>query len=81
MLHETIRAWVKEHPDATIGEVQAWLLRSHQVSASSGLICETLALLGLTRKKVAACRRAGPPGCGCGTSDWRESQRDLDPRG
>jgi transposase len=51
VLHETIRAWVKEHPDATIGEVQAWLLRSHQVSASSGLICETLALLGLTRKK------------------------------
>ena len=51
VLYETIKAWVKEHPDATIGEVQAWLLRSHQVSASSGLICETLALLDLTRKK------------------------------
>jgi hypothetical protein len=43
---------VKEHPDATIAEVQAWLLRSHQVSASSGLSCETLVLLGLTRRRL-----------------------------
>ena len=50
-LYEAIREWVKEHPDATIGEVQVWLRQTHQVSASSGLICETLALLGLTRKK------------------------------
>lgn len=50
-LYEAISVWVNEHPDATIGEVQAWLRQTHQVSASSGLICETLALLGLTRKK------------------------------
>jgi transposase len=46
-----IRAEVQERPDVTIGELQHWLQRTHHVSASSGLICETLALLGLTRKK------------------------------
>jgi transposase len=50
-LYEEIAAWVSEHPDATIGELQVWLRQTHQISASSGLICETLALLGLTRKK------------------------------
>jgi transposase len=50
-LYEEIAAWVNEHPDATIGELQVWLRQTHQISASSGLICETLALLGLTRKK------------------------------
>jgi len=50
-LYGAITAWVKAHPDVTIGEVQVWLRQAHQVSASSGLICETLALLGLTRKK------------------------------
>jgi hypothetical protein len=51
-LYEEIAAWVSEHPDATIGELQVWLRQTHQISASSGLICETLALLGLTRKNV-----------------------------
>ena len=50
-LYEAIIAWVKEHPDTTIAELQLWLRQTHRVSASSGLICETLALLGLTRKK------------------------------
>ena len=50
-LYEAMIAWVREHPDATIAELQLWLRQTHQVSASSGLICETLALLGLTRKK------------------------------
>ena len=55
--YDAIRARVEEEPDATIGELQVWLWQTHQVSASSGLICETLALLGLTRKK----RRSVPP--------------------
>lgn len=46
-----IRAQVQEQPDVTIGELQRWLRQAHHVSASSGLICETLALLDLTRKK------------------------------
>jgi transposase len=50
-LYDAIRAQVKAHPDATLMEIQAWLLMTHKVSASEGLVCETLALLGLTRKK------------------------------
>ena len=38
-------------PEVDVGH--EWLLRSHQVSARSRLICETLALLGLTRKRAA----------------------------
>jgi transposase len=49
--YDAIRTQVQEEPDATIGELQHWLRQTHHVSASSGLICETLALLGLTRKK------------------------------
>jgi transposase len=49
--YDAIRAQVQEHPDATISELQRWLQQTHHVSASNGLICETLAMLGLTRKK------------------------------
>jgi transposase len=56
-LYDVIRAQVKAHPDATLMEIQAWLLVTHKVSASEGLVCETLALLGLTRKKS----RSGQP--------------------
>ena len=52
--YDAIRTQVQEEPDATIGELQHWLRQTHHVSASSGLICETLALLGLTRKKRMA---------------------------
>ena len=41
-LYEEIAAWVNEHPDATIGELQVWLRQTHQISASSGLICRSL---------------------------------------
>ena len=57
-LYEAIRERVKQHPDATIGELQIWLMETHQVSASTGLVCETLALLGLTRKKRPSGRRS-----------------------
>jgi len=50
-LYGEIRQRVTDKPDATIAELQLWLRQAHQVSASTGLICETLALLDLTRKK------------------------------
>jgi transposase len=55
-LYAAIRTRVTEHPDATIDELQVWLRQAHQVAVSSGLICETLALLGLTRKKSRCAR-------------------------
>lgn len=42
---------VAAHPDATLAELQSWLLATHSVSASTTLIWETLADLKLTLKK------------------------------
>ena len=49
-------------PDATIAELRAWLLETHKISASTGLMNKTLAALDLTVKKSLATppsRRAG----------------------
>ena len=50
-LYPAILAQVTSRPDATIGELRAWLLETHKVSASMGLINKTLAALDLTYKK------------------------------
>ena len=50
-LHVAILTQVSSRPDATIAELRAWLLATHQVSASTGLINKTLAALDLTFKK------------------------------
>jgi transposase len=55
--HEAIRAQVTAVPDATLAELRAWLKQTHQVSASEGLMCQTLARLGLAHKKS----RYAPP--------------------
>jgi hypothetical protein len=47
-LYPAIEARVASHPDATIAELRARLLVAHKVSASTGLMNKTLALLGLT---------------------------------
>jgi len=55
-LHPAIEAQVSARPDATIAELRAWLLETHQVSASTGLINKTLAALDLTFKKNPSTR-------------------------
>jgi|SRR3954453_3302369 transposase len=50
-LHPMILAQVTSRPDATIKELRAWLLDTHKVSASSGLMNKTLAALDLSFKK------------------------------
>ena len=54
--HAAIAAEVAARPDVTLDELRAWLLAAHGVTASLGLMHQTLARLGLTRKKS----RAGP---------------------
>ena len=54
--HDAIAAEVARRPDVTLEELRAWLLATHEVKASLGLMHKTLARLGLTRKKS----RAGP---------------------
>ena len=55
--YTAIRAYVAERGDTTIAELRTWLLATHQVAASVGLIWYTLKLLGLSLKKS----RSGPP--------------------
>ena len=49
--YPAISAYVSERADTTIATLRAWLLATHQVSASVGLVWHTLKLLGLTLKK------------------------------
>lgn len=60
--HDAIAAEVSRRPDATLHELRAWLLASHGVAASLGLMHRTLARLGLTLKKSRSGRqsRTGP---------------------
>jgi transposase len=50
-LYPAILSQVTSHPDATIAELRAWLLETHKVSASTGLMNKTLTALDLTFKK------------------------------
>jgi transposase len=59
-VHESIRAHVQLHPDATLNELRAWLQAVHGVLPSMGLMWNTLDRLGLTLKKGPARRRTGP---------------------
>ncbi len=57
--HEAIAAEVACRSDVTLNELRAWLLATHGVAASLGLMHRTLARLGLTLKKVTPGRGAG----------------------
>jgi len=54
--HDAIATEVARRLDVTLNELRAWLLATHDVSASLGLMHRTLARLGLTLKKS----RSGP---------------------
>lgn len=56
--YEAIRAYVAERGDLTISELRAWLLARHQVSASVGLVWNTLQRLELTLKKSPSRQRS-----------------------
>jgi transposase len=56
--HGLIAAEVALRPDMTLNELRAWLVATHGLSASLGLMHQTLARLGLTRKKSRAGRRS-----------------------
>ena len=55
-LYPAILAQVTSRPDATIAELRAWLLATHSISASTGLMNKTLAALGLSFKKKSSDR-------------------------
>jgi transposase len=65
-LEGALRARVAAGADATLAELRAWALAEHGVRVSQPVMWKTLARLGLTLKKTAARRRAGPPRRGRG---------------
>ena len=56
--HAAIAAEVARRPDVTLEELRAWLLATHQVKASLGLMHKTLVRLGLTLKKSRGAPRS-----------------------
>ena len=48
---EALRSRVASKPDATLAELQAWLIAEHDVKASIGCLWKRLRQLGLTLKK------------------------------
>lgn len=63
---EALRAELTRHIDATLGDLRDWLLTERGVQVGITALWRELARLGLTLKKVGACRRAGPASSGCG---------------
>jgi transposase len=59
-LADALRARVASGSDATLAELRAWALAEHGVRVSQPVMWKALARLGLTLKKTAARRRAGP---------------------
>src|SRR4051795_13620826 len=79
-LHPAIEAQVSARPDTTIAELRAWLLETHQVSASTGLINKTLAALDLTfKKKSLHAAEQAREDVARARVEWREQQPTLTP--
>jgi transposase len=57
--HAAINAHVRQHPDATLAELCAWVLTELGVRASIGTMWNTLRRIGLTLKKSASKRPSG----------------------
>jgi hypothetical protein len=70
---------VSSHPDATIAELRAWLLETHKISASTGLMNKTLTALDLTFKKVSSRCRASAQGRCQGTRRMARGAVQADP--
>jgi transposase len=56
--HDAIAAEVARRPDVTLNELRGWLLATHAMAASLGLMHRTLLRLGLTLKKSRSGRRS-----------------------
>jgi len=79
-LYPAVLAQVTSRPDATIAELRAWLLETHEVSASTGLMNKTLAALDLTfKKKSLHAAEQAREDVAKARVEWREQQPKLTP--
>jgi transposase len=58
-----LAAHIRSRPGITLAQAQAWLKAEHGVTLSTGAMWNAAKRLGLSFKKSAASRRAGPAGC------------------
>lgn len=60
--HDAIQSKLKTDTDMTLGELQAWLAKEHEVSVSVPVIHKTLGRMKITRKKSCSAppNRIGP---------------------
>ena len=73
--HAAIAAEVARRPDVTLEELRAWLLATHGVSASLGLMHKTLARLGPdAQKKSGRAEEQDRPDIAERRADWRAEQ-------
>jgi transposase len=59
-----LAAHIEARRGTTLMQLQAWLLAEHGVTLSTGAMWQAVRRLGLSFKKTAAGRRAGPAGRG-----------------
>ena len=79
-LRGAIQTQVAARPDATIAGLRAWLSKTHQVSASTGLMWKTLAALDLTfKKKSLHAAEQERPDVAKARTEWRVKQPSLAP--
>ena len=80
-LYGAIEAQVTARADATIAELRTWLSAAHKVSASSGLMWKTLAMLDLTyKKKSIHAAEQERPDVAQARTEWRQKQPVMTPR-
>jgi transposase len=75
--HDALRAHVAAHPSVTLEGLKNWLMTTHKVSVSTGVLWKTLVMLKLTLKKS----HSGRPNKSVRTSPRRvRSGRQSSPR-
>ncbi|MGH2371897.1 MAG: IS630 family transposase [bacterium] len=76
---EALRAQVMSEPDATLAELQAWLIAEHDLKVSIGCLWKRLRQLGLTLKKSLRAAEQDRADIAKAREEWRASQPDLNP--
>jgi len=75
--HAAILAEVERRPDVTLDELRAWLLETHGIEASLGLMHNTLIRLGLTLKESGRAEEQDRPDIAEQRTAWRAGQAAL----
>ena len=77
---EALRVRVMNEPDATLAELQAWLIKEHDMKVSVGCLWKTAAASRAdAQKKSLRAAEQDRPDVAKAREDWRANQPDLKP--